>query len=364
MAYSTIQRARAQMMLEMPFFATLLMQTDMRPAPPDVALACTDGKKIYVNEAALNARPVAQVKTVLVHELLHIIYLHFRRWGTRNAAKWQEATDHAINLTLKACKFESFGWAYCDEQYRGLHAEAIYELLPDPPQNGGGQGDELSDDMRPDLGGGPSSAEEEAVHTQRMRHQVAGAAMLARMQGKMPEELERMISGLLDPKVPWFAVLRDYLQRTAQDDEAWSRRNRRIRTSYLPTRHSEKMGEITIIVDTSGSIREEELTQAMSEVSAIATQLSPERIRIVWADAKVAGEQVFEEGDALTPEPAGGGGTDMRVPLKHIEQYDPHVAILITDGYTPWPTTETPYPLIVCCTTDETVPIGSVIRMR
>jgi predicted metal-dependent peptidase len=206
--------------------------------------------------------------------------------------------------------------------------------------------------------------EEAAVQEQRVRNQVASAAMVARLQGKMPADLERAIGELLDPQVPWYTVLRDYMQRTTQEDESWSRRNRRMSSVYLPAKHSEKMGEITVIIDTSGSIREEEITQAMSEVTAIAEQVEPERIRIVWADARVAGEQIFEAGDTLTPEPAGGGGTDMRIPLTHIEQYAPHIAILITDGYTPWPTTEPPYPLIVCCTTDIKVPIGAVIRMR
>lgn len=391
MQLTTIQRARAQLLLSQPFFATLVLQTEMRPAPPDVKYAATDGRVIYVNEPVLNDMPVEHVKTILAHEVAHIIYLHFARMKSRDLKRWNIATDHTINLVLKACGFADLGWWYCDSQYKDMAAETVYDMLPqspssdpadeDPsgqPQSGqsqpGGSGQSQSGqsgqpergdggDMRPDLGA-PMTADEAAAQTQRLRNQVAGAAMLARMQGKMPAELERAIGALLDPQVPWFSVLRDYLQRTTQDDESWSRRNRRLASTYLPAKHSEKMGEITIIIDTSGSISNDEITQAMSEVTAIATQLQPERIRIVWADAEVAGEQVFEEGDPLVPQPAGGGGTDMRIPLQHIEQYDPHIAILITDGYTPWPTSEPPFPLIVCCTTTIAVPIGAVIRMR
>jgi hypothetical protein len=48
----------------------------------------------------------------------------------------------------------------------------------------------------------------------------------------------------------------------------------------------------------------------------------------------------------------------------HVMQYDPTLAILITDGYTPWPETDPPYPLIVLCTTNAPVPIGQVVRVR
>jgi predicted metal-dependent peptidase len=142
------------------------------------------------------------------------------------------------------------------------------------------------------------------------------------------------------------------------------RRNRRFQNVYLPARHSEKMGEIVLIGDTSGSIGNDELCKYMAEAGAIAEDVHPERIRILWADTKVAGEQVFEEGELIVAKPKGGGGTDMRVPLKKAEDYQPEVVVLFTDGYTPWPDVEPDYPLIVCCTTDVNVPIGMDIRSR
>jgi predicted metal-dependent peptidase len=118
-----------------------------------------------------------------------------------------------------------------------------------------------------------------------------------------------------------------------------------------------------LIGDTSGSIGNDELVKYMSEAAAIAEEVRPEHIRIMWADTRVAGEQVFEEGEPITPKPMGGGGTDMRVPLREAEQYEPEVVVLFTDGYTPWPDGEPPFPLIVCCTTETEVPIGIDVRI-
>jgi len=153
------------------------------------------------------------------------------------------------------------------------------------------------------------------------------------------------------------------MTRVTKDDEQWSRRNRRFQGVYLPARHSEKMGPIVCIGDTSGSIGNDELKQYGGEAGAIAQDVHPERIVFLWADTRVAGVQVFEEGDELDLQPKGGGGTDMRVPLKKAEDYQPEVVVLFTDGYTPWPDVDPPYPLIVCCTTDAPVPVGMDIRI-
>jgi predicted metal-dependent peptidase len=184
-----------------------------------------------------------------------------------------------------------------------------------------------------------------------VQHKVAQAATVAKMMGDMPGALERFVDQILAPQVPWYEKLRHLMSEMKPDDEDWSRRNRRCRTAYLPTDYSEHMGGVGIINDTSASIGDDELIKMNSEANSVIEDLKPEWVRIMWADTRVASEQLFEPGDPFTPKPAGGGGTDMRVPLKEMEKYEPEVVLLFTDGDTPWPKEEPPYPLIVCCTT-------------
>ena len=285
--------------------------------------------------------------------------------------------DFAINLVLKEAGFEYPGNGCLDHKYKGMSADQIYDSLQKQadkerakgnsgkPGEGGMPGlDKLhgpdGDLMTPEGGNNPA---EEAKTRRQIQQKVAQAAQMARMAGQLSGELERLVGEILDPKVPWQDLLRDYVTRVTKDDESWGRRNRRFQTVYLPTRHSERMGEIVLIGDTSGSIGGPELQQYASEVNGIIEQVRPERVRILWADTTVAGEQVFEEGDKFDPKPQGGGGTDMRVPLKHAEQFEPEVVILFTDGYTPWPEVEPGYCLIVCCTTDAACPVGMVVRI-
>lgn len=287
--------------------------------------------------------------------------------------------DYALNLVLKDSGFTVPSMALCDEIYRDMSADQVYDKLQQQMQKqGGGEGKSGGGQGKPGEQGGPHHSPmlgdlkepegsgdpaQEARIQRGIQQKVAAAANVARMAGNLPGSLERLINDILDPKVPWSHLLRDYMTRVTKDDEQWNRRNRRFQNVYLPARHSEKMGEIVLIGDTSGSIGNDELCKYMAEAAAIAEDVHPERIRILWADTRVAGEQVFEEGEIIEPKPCGGGGTDMRVPCKHAEQYQPECVVLFTDGYTPWPEVEPDYPLIVCCTTDTNVPVGIDVRI-
>jgi predicted metal-dependent peptidase len=369
-----MQKARAKMLIKHPFFATLLMSTPAEERD-DIPTAATDMDKLYYNPQFIESLDDETVLFVLAHEVMHIALAHGMRLQARNPQLWNIAADFAINLVLKDSGFSVWGQALLDDKYKDMSADQIYEQLQkqlDKARGQAGNGDAKPSDVFGDGGGmvgdlkEPEGAGDPAAQarTQRsIQQRVAQAANVARMAGKFAGSLERLVGEILDPKVPWAHVLRDYMTRVTKDDEQWSRRNRRFQGVYLPARHSEKMGEIVLIGDTSGSIGNDELCKYMAEAGAIAEDVHPERIRILWADTRVAGEQVFEDGEPIVPKPQGGGGTDMRVPIKHAEQYQPQVVVLFTDGYTPWPDVEPDFPLIVCCTTDAPVPVGVDIRI-
>ena len=180
---------------------------------------------------------------------------------------------------------------------------------------------------------------------------------MARAAGKMPANIDLLVDGVVNPPQRWDVVLREFMTRMVQSSETWNRRNRRF-TAVLPSRQDVGMGELNVIGDTSGSmLQDNHFKQVATEINYCNEFVKPERTRVVWADAEAcSGEQVFEPGEEVVLEPKGGGGTDMRLPLKFVEQYNPCCVILITDCYTPWPDTPTPYPLIVLSTTNAPCP--------
>lgn len=376
MTVNKMQKARAKMLIKHPFFATLMMSTPSVETR-DVPTAATDMAKLYYNPDFIESLDEEIVLFVLAHEVMHIALEHGLRLHTRNPMLWNVACDFAINLVLRECGFTIWDKCLISDEFKGMSADQIYDKLqkemdkarkagkPGPGERGNQRGDGggmVGDLKQPEGAGDPA---EEAKLRRSVQQRVAQAANVARMAGKLNGDLERLVGEILDPKVPWKDLLRDYMTRATKDDETWTKRNRRFQGVYLPTRYSERMGEIVFIGDTSGSIGPEELDQVAAEIRAVADQVKPERIRAIWADTRVAAEQVFEDGEFFETglKPAGGGGTDMRVPLEHVEQFEPQVVVLCTDGYTPWPDVEPPYPLIVCCSTDADCPVGMVIRI-
>ena len=380
-----ISKAKARLLMEHPFFATLLVRTQVI-ITDEVQTAATDGTRHYYNPTLLEQSTVEEVMADLAHESCHDAFLHSVRIGDRNPEIANYAMDYAINPVLEAAGFRApkGGWLI-NEKYKGWYWERIYDDLrrnPPPPQQGGAQGKAGDGPGKPGQGPGGQSIRlygdvlpspgktpaEIAQAEQNAKIRVATAANMARMAGKMPADLAALLDGLLESRVPWTDVLRDKMLKVIKSREAWVRRNRRFKNIYLPTRHEKKMGPIVFSTDTSGSMwgKGGDLDKVCSEMAHCANQTRPSSIRVIWGDTRVSSEQVFEsydEFDFKALKPTGGGGTDMRVILNHAEQYEPQVVVLMTDGYTPWPDHEPPYPLIVLCTTDVEVPWGEVIRI-
>jgi len=359
-----MSKARGQLLIKHVFYATLVLNT---PFIVDNTLptAATDMKSIFYNEKFIASLDTDTVMFVLVHEVMHKMFKHGLRRGGRKPHMWNIACDHAINLIMEKGGFKLWPSCYHDHKFEGMSAEQIYMIIDDDEKQKGNEGDIPIDggfggDLRDpeDLGDPAAVAQIERA----IQQQVAQAAAAAKMMGQMPAGLDAIVNGVLNPPAPWQQLLQEYMTQVMKLDETWARRNRRFEDVILPTRHSEGMGELVIIGDSSGSMSGY-FAQIEAEVNYVLEQVKPSLTRVVWADdTEVSHEEEFEPGEPVKLHPKGLGGTDMRKPLKYVEKYDPEIVILITDGYTPWPK-NVPYNLIVACNTSQRVPIGRVIRL-
>ena len=98
---------------------------------------------------------------------------------------------------------------------------------------------------------------------------------------------------------------------------------------------------IAVVVDTSGSMSRDELDQALTEIKAIITTVTPgDPIRVLSVDTEVHTDQHIHNTNHITL--TGAGGTNMATGITTAAQTNPDAIIVITDGWTPWPQTPPP----------------------
>lgn len=216
-------------------------------------------------------------------------------------------------------------------------------------------------DDNDDLGGAAPAATN--TETERVRVSTASAIrdFAAKGRGTVPGGFVEYADQILTPsKVPWQRVLGRTVRgcvrsRIGSMDVSFNRRNGRRHNERVLTPNgpghrvivpasSDPVPILHVIRDTSGSVSNDELAVITSEVVAIATKL---RVRgddliITDVDAAVHGSQGFNGARALG-EVKGRGGTDMCVGIEHAlaSKPKPTAVIVMTDGGTPWPATQT-----------------------
>jgi len=145
------------------------------------------------------------------------------------------------------------------------------------------------------------------------QQRLAGAAQQALQAGKMDGAMARLVDHLLQPRLPWRMLLARYMTAAARDDYSYMRQSRRNQSdAILPALRSSQV-EVVVAVDTSGSIRDEEIAEFLAEVSALKGQMRA-RITLIPCDARIAegAPWIFEPWEELRLETniSGGGGTD------------------------------------------------------
>ena len=163
------------------------------------------------------------------------------------------------------------------------------------------------------------------------------------LAGRMGIELPRSITEAAEPEVDWREELRDFITTSMRgsDEYTWRKYNRRRLADdyYMPTTETEKIGEIIVGIDTSGSIGDKQLAEFAAELASICEAAKPERLRVLWWDTVVHGEQIFTETEFGSIKellkPLGGGGTYVSSVSNHVVKHklDSDCVVVFTDGY-------------------------------
>jgi predicted metal-dependent peptidase len=199
---------------------------------------------------------------------------------------------------------------------------------------------------------------------------LARAVNLAKMQGKIPAGLDDVIEKILRPQLDWRQVLRQFITKTIIGDVDWSRKDRRFKDVYLP-QHREKIIEIVIAVDTSGSIGKNELERFFGEVNGILQSNGKYKIWLIQCDADIQKVEVISYPHKLPAdgiEIKGRGGTDFRPVFEYMRRNHLQMPLIyFTDSYGTFPSFPPTFPILWVITDakrKKDIPFGNVIILE
>ena len=380
-----LTRARTQLLLNQPFFGTLGLR--LKLVPGSLPTMATDGCRIVYSPAFVDELKPAELEGTLAHEVLHCALGHQCRRGERDPELWNQAADFAINPILLGNGLTLPAGALIDPAFANLSAEEIYARLlrksgegspPEQAQQQANAGGGVANSPQETQGAGPSNPRSDPsrqsvscqgsgttsetpgrismrpggfgdvwdgtdehgqmaspAEKRRQEHEWSIAAeqalRSAKACGHEPAGLERPLSESRQSQQDWRVILRDFVAATTPSDYRWTPPNHRYIASglYLPSVERRGLGEVVIVVDTSGSIGTHELEQFAAEISAISEEAKPEAIHVVYCDAAVQCAQQFGPSEPVRLEPKGGGGTDFRPAFEWVAKNDIAAVCLI-----------------------------------
>jgi predicted metal-dependent peptidase len=432
----TIQKARMRLLFGRrpvdAFYATLMWRIKSWVYDnPKVSTACTNGHAMMFNPAyvlELWTLDCELLISLIVHELMHVMFRHHLRRGRRMAWLWNVAGDLMINALMrrdgftvaadwclpgtrfkvaddkgKEHEFDTLDWPWnlsADEAYARLHSQLKRKGKKDDGQDDdddaglGGAGNpkegEGTDGRQAGRNAGPRpGGVEDAPGEGEEGHQSAAAAEMdiasaindavaaANQRGDLPGGLGSIVKGLVRSQTCWEDELLEFAMACKGCDQPdYGRANRRYIPfgMIIPARAGLELDHLVIAIDTSGSCSGLQPRFA-GVVKAIVDARPPRRMTVLWHDIPVNRVLDLDDEPALTFQPSmllrapGGGGTSHRPVFQRIadEDWTPTLMLCLTDLYTSFPASAPTWPVAWVVPAGNAAPVapwGRVIHAK
>lgn len=342
-----LQRARTLVLREFPYLAPIVLRLPI--VMVDFPTAFVTRKGVIGIGRGFEARLTSgDLAFILLHEASHWMWMHFARVGARDPAVYNMAGDLVINETWRrACNgkaITAFAEGLYPEQF-GLPwvgegtiptVDQVYDELIKQGQKGDprarcGSGASQPVDEEGQAPGEAEGGEEEAREAASLASGSIADAL--RKAGAGSAELDlwadvQMRRPTVDPLAALRSLAGRLLSSGRRVESTWERPNRRGFQYLQGTRRF--TSEVTVIVDTSGSMMgEEDGAHVLGQVYGVLSKLGV--IRLVLCDTEVTFDGKVTSLGQFRAACKGGGGTDLTPALRVCE--NAQAVIVLTDGY-------------------------------
>ena len=351
--------ARVGLLLKASFFGNLATRLKLVNADEWCSTAATDGRNFYYNSRFIKLLRPKEIEFLFGHEVLHCVYDHFGRRGSRDPQLFNIANDYCVNADLIKHKVgEKITSVPClhDPKYDGMSSEEVYDILYekadkidigklldqmiDEHLDGEGDSDGDSDGEGQGKGRPRITAEERQAIKDEIKEAMLAAAATVDGAGNLPAGVKRLIQELTEPKMDWRELLRMQLESTIKSDFTWMRASRKgwHMDAVMPGMKLDPMIDIAVGLDASGSISEKMLKDFLGEIQGIMESFPAYRIHVVTFDTDAYNPVQYDSenlDDICDYEIKGGGGTDFDCVYNYLKEHEiePKRLVMFTDGY-------------------------------
>ena len=415
-------KSRLRLLCNHGFYGLLLMHTTYT-IDEEAPTAYTDGFRIAFGPEFLDNLSDSELDFVMMHEIMHVVLQHCFRGKNFDNERYSIAADIVINsnilyennMNAQSITLSNYGESMHqtpsgDEGYK-YTTEEVYQMVAQPPKTkpislSGGLGDGDDNDSSENKKGGSALGRAKKEHVKKngcggswddhahwgmleeddvLRDvwvkrfedavEVISISDPSNSRGLCPLFAERILKELRKPQTDWRTILNDFIQEEVVD-YSFSPPDRRFDDSpfFLPDFNGKEdmVEDVLFMIDTSGSMSDEMITAAYSEIKGAIDQFDGKlKGWLGFFDAAIIEPQPFmneEEFKAIRP--AGGGGTDFQIIFeyvhKHMSDKPPASIIILTDGYAPVPQEKLAYGVpVLWLLNNENVdpPWGKVARI-
>jgi predicted metal-dependent peptidase len=370
-----------------PFFAALSRRIDKRSSKAiPTAGVCVNPDtaqfEMLYNPDFFKEMSDPHKRGVLIHEFYHLVFEHVtsrKPEGVPHLA-WNVAADLSINCLIgkdnlpEMCCYPGEGkfaeypagktaeyylkMIQNDEQFKGDDGKGCKgEGNSDGQGEGSGSaGDESGNEQGSGKGNGlgdgqfdahegwgDSKVSEEAKEMARerlkdmTRKASEEASSAGRGWGSVSNSVKKEIMKRLKTKIDWRKVLRSFIGSAQRADKSTSIRRINRRFPYIHAgKKVNRVANIAISIDQSGSVSDAELNAFFSELNKLADLAT---FTVIPFDSSVAEDKVYvwKKGEKRKWERVLYGGTDFNAPTAYVNKrnFDGH--IVLTDLYAPKP---------------------------
>ena len=306
------------------FYASTLSQVEIEYKEMQFPAAVYFCKKrlnyVVIISCSFGNYPVQQRLAILKHEVLHILWGHLKGIHLRNLNKWQQATDCSVNQFIEHSHLPSgVILPKTLNLPEKLSSEDYYNLIQEDSEP------QSNHELWEDVG-----VSDEVMSEISSKIIEKATDFTIRNKGKLPENISEMIELNSAPKLNWKVILKRFMTIKRGKRPTSKRQNRRFPDNPSIRGYVKELkSDITVILDVSMSITDNDIQRALAEVKKIA-DLQGSDVTLIQIDTEPKEPEILTRKTKIV-ERKGAGGTFLSPALDLIKNKKTAL-LIITDG--------------------------------